>query len=560
MEPIEYLRILRRRWRIVAAAVVLGGLVVFLTTPDSAATEPTRSFSATHTLYRDPSAVSNAVTMDTMALLATTGEIPRRVAKELGSSEEPAILATRVTVAPDQNLGVLQFTATNTEGEEAARLANAFAEETVAYFDERDAIRQAEATERLDAQLEEQEEEIRSLEDQITRLESNGDGEADVLRSRRDALIRTYGYTVEQAQTLANQYTGSSGLVTLQTAVPIPVAEGGFQAPSNRLSRTALAALIAGLLGAVLGFMMDRLDVRIRTRRGAQAAFGLPVVAEIPKVRIGRHTIVTVARPASYAAEAFRMLRLSLQLATRYRSAAGNGQGDPVPVPRPERTHDGAQVVMVTSASPAEGKTTTAANVAASFAEIGKRVLVLDCDFRHAEQHRYFGAERAPGVSDYLARAEHRPDLHSLVQATTVPGVSIIPNGTFMDNPGELIAPDQDLIRGAAQLADVVVVDAGPVLSVNDPLALMPHVDGVVLVARSGKTTAEMAHRVAEVLTRADAPVVGVALVGVARSASSQPYYAQSRSMPMDPTWWRRDKRTKQSARPTDPEDSRSAR
>jgi Mrp family chromosome partitioning ATPase len=90
------------------------------------------------------------------------------------------------------------------------------------------------------------------------------------------------------------------------------------------------------------------------------------------------------------------------------------------------------------------------------------------------------------------------------------------------------------------ELADVVIIDAGPLLSVNDPIALMPHVDSVVLVARAGRTTAEIASRTAELLKRAGAPVVGVSLTGVTSSASSQPYYAQVRSAPIDAAWRRR--------------------
>jgi hypothetical protein len=138
-----------------------------------------------------------------------------------------------------------------------------------------------------------------------------------------------------------------------------------------------------------------------------------------------------------------------------------------------------------------------------------------------------------------LRDRDDRVFLGDLVQPTTLPGVMVIPNGTFVDNPGELIVPEQDLVGEAAKLADVVVIDAGPVLSVNDPIALAPHVDSVVIVARAGRTTGDLAARAAQLLARADAPIAGVALIGVPRSASSQPYYAQQRSRPLNQTWRR---------------------
>ena len=113
-----------------------------------------------------------------------------------------------------------------------------------------------------------------------------------------------------------------------------------------------------------------------------------------------------------------------------------------------------------------------------------------------------------------------------------MPGVRVVTNGTFVDNPGELIGPDQDLISQARVLADIVIVDAGPVLAVNDPSALVPQSDAVVVVSRSGKTTEDAAQRAAELLARMEAPVVGVALTGVPRGSSGQPYYAQLRSVP----------------------------
>jgi capsular exopolysaccharide synthesis family protein len=535
MEPVEYLRILRRRWGVVVVAVLLGATAAWATAPTGEAAEPQRTYEATHTLYRDPAAPQqHNITMDTVALLATTGEIPRRVAERMGTSAEPAVLASRVEVVPNQQLGTLTIASRDRDGERAAELANAFAEETVRYFDERDAVRREEATARLTRTLETQETQIRELD---ARLAGGIEGTAafELVRAERDALIRQYGYTIERAQEQAAHEAAGSGLVTLQAATPIPIVEGGFQPPRSREGRAGMGALLAGLLGIGLAFALDRLDIRIRTRRGAATSFGLPVLAEVPRLTPWRRQgVVTAERPASYAAEAFRILRLSLQITPRM--APGPTEGPAAlshswqPGKNGKNGRHAPKVILVTSAGPSEGKTTTAANLAASFAEIGKRVLLVDADFRHAEQHRYFGAERSPGVSDYLRIAG--ASLADFIQPTNMPGVAILPNGTPVDNPGELLGPDQQLLTHAAKLADVVVVDVGPLLSVNDPAALMPQVDAVALVARSGKTSAEAAYRTSELLARMHAPVTGVVLLGVPRSQSSQPYYAQTRSVP----------------------------
>ena len=535
MDPLEYLQALRRRWPIILVVVAVAGLLAWLTTPPAESVPEERFFTATHTLYDDPTETSQRdIGLDTIALLATTGEIPQRVADELGADVNPAVLASEVEVTPDQGLGTLTVSAQDDDGEQAAELANTFAEEILSFVDERDQVRREEQLERLTTERQDLEEEIRALDDDIADADEGSSAE-ELARADRDALLNRYRITSEQLDEVERAQVTGSGIVTLEAAVPVPETTGGIQVPRDLGTRLSVGILLGLLLGAGLAMFIDRIDTKIRARRDAERAFRLPVVTEVPKLasQATHHQIITSTQPASYAAESYRILRLSLQMAPKWLArqrgeTTGNGEA-PAEV----------QVVLVTSAGAGEGKTTTVANVAASFAEIGKRVLVIDADFRNAQQHRYFGVPRSPGVTEFLTRGVRRPALASLTQETNVPGVEILTNGTFVDNPGELIGPDQDLIAQARQLADIVVVDAGPVLAVNDPSALMPQADAVVVVARSGATTEESATRTAELLARTEAPVVGVALTAVPRSASGQPYYAQLRSVPGPARRWR---------------------
>lgn len=538
MEPLEYLRALRRRWVVVVVAALFAGAAAWLTAPPPESVPEQRSFRATHTLFNDPdSAGTLDVGLPTMALLATTGEIPRRVTDQLGLTIEPQVLADRLDVQTDTTVGTITITMNDRDGEFAAQVANTWARELLLFFEERQASLYQETSERLISRRQELERQARAVDGDLRRTtEDSVDYQLQL--SERDAIARQYGVITEQLSALERNQVSGIGIISLEQAVPVPVTAGGFTVPTNRNARGLMGLAIGLALGATVAIFADRVDTRIRDRRSAESVFRHPVLTEVPLVRRGQGRIITVAQPASFAAESYRILRLSLQMADRW-VRPGQPRGHAEPDHEAEDRANGhvvaggeAKVILFTSGGPGEGKSTSVANVAASYAEIGKRVLVLDCDFRNAQQHRLFDVPRSPGVTEYLTKGPRRPSLASVSQATAVPGVRLVANGTFVDNPGELMGPDQDLVAEARELADVVLVDAGPVLAVNDPAALMPQADAVVVIARSGKTTTDSAQRTIDVLTRMGAPIVGVALIAVPRSASGQPYYAQLRSVP----------------------------
>jgi Mrp family chromosome partitioning ATPase len=536
VQPLEYVKLLQRRWYIPVLTLMLGAAAAWMTTPANPG-PPISEYKATHTLFRDASVATSDYNLETLALLATTGDIPARVAGRLAEDVEPAVLAAEVTVSGDNKLGTLTVESSDRDGERAAALARGFAYEVVAYFDEQEAQAQESELRRSQQELEDMRDRLIQLEAQLATQPEQG-GEGDILRSEKDALLRQYGLTHELVQETRAGGPGTVGLITLQEAVPIPVLAEGFQPPRSRASRVAIACVLGPLLGVGLILLLEQLDTRVRTRRGAERAFGLPVVAEIPKMPARQRrgdAIVTVTAPGSFAAEAYRILRLSLQLMPRWilppptlMSEEGNliGQTKAAATPSPGP----AGVVLVTSPGPDEGKTTTIANLAASFAEVGKRVLVLDCDLRHPQQHQYLGCEQGPGVIEYLSsRGGQRPmALRHFVQPTLLPGVLLVPGGIPVENPGRLLGPEQDLIHAAAEIADIVLIDAGPILAVNDPSVLIPRADAVVVVARSGQTTAESAHLTSELLARLEAQVLGVALVDVPNGSLARRFDAQS--------------------------------
>ena len=289
----------------------------------------------------------------------------------------------------------------------------------------------------------------------------------------------------------------------------------------------ALFGALGFLLGAALALVLDRLDTRIRTKEDAEVASGLPVLAEIPFLpRRHRHELISATRPASPFAEAYRSLRSTLAFARGIvLEPRDDGGVDPgVPLGRGIDTEP--TVILVTSSGPYEGKTTTIANLAASYAETGRSVLVLDCDFRRPRLHQIFGTREIPGLADTLEDPSRFHADHEVICATSVDGVRLVPAGTPTDNPARLFTRARTLIEASRRQADVVLVDTPPYLVANDASELIPWVDAVVVVVKSRRTSQGPTERMIENMARQQAPVAGVVLVGTDQTQTGySPYY-----------------------------------
>jgi protein-tyrosine kinase len=179
--------------------------------------------------------------------------------------------------------------------------------------------------------------------------------------------------------------------------------------------------------------------------------------------------------------------------------------------------------LMVTSSSPSEGKSTTAANLAIVFAQQGKKVLLIDADLRKPTVHYTFRLNNYTGLTSVLTNSS---SLSSALQETNVENLSVLTSGPIPPNPAELLSSKtmDNCLRQLYEMFDLTIFDTPPVLAVTDAQILANKCDGTILVVASGKTEIGAAVKAKELLAAANAKLLGVVL-NQRKQREGQHYY-----------------------------------
>jgi len=169
------------------------------------------------------------------------------------------------------------------------------------------------------------------------------------------------------------------------------------------------------------------------------------------------------------------------------------------------------QSMMLTSATPGDGKSITLANIGISFAEIGRRTLIVDTDLRKPVQHKIFSTEKKPGLTDYLVGDV---SLEQVVYDVGVENLKFIPVGKNPPNPAEILSSKkfQEFVDSQKETFDMILFDTPPVISVTDPVLLSRKVDGVLFVVKFAKTDRQVAASAIESLKKSRANILGTVL------------------------------------------------
>jgi polysaccharide biosynthesis transport protein len=351
------------------------------------------------------------------------------------------------------------------------------------------------------AALEAQKAEAYKLRDQLVEY---------TLRQREFEANRTLYDSLQQRLRTASVQSGLESLEIDIVDRALPPANPVLR-PQSTLIMTALAfSLLAGI---VISFLLESLDTGLRSIAEIESITELPSLAIIPRARrssadqagtltTAQRNIGVLTQPKSQFAEAFRSLRTSLLLSTA---------GHP------------PKFIVLTSATPSEGKTTAATNLAAILAQRDTRVLLIDGDLRRPNIHHRFGLNGKIGLTTVLTGATK---LEETVQGVPeIPNLDILPSGPVPPFPTEMLSSGamDAILRRCGELYDYVVIDSPPILSVTDGVILARQADAVVLVVRHGKSSKHVVRRARDILLRSGAGITGIVLNAV--DLNSPEYY-----------------------------------
>lgn len=492
----DYVDVVRRWKRVIAAAVVLGvtmGLVLSLLQD--------RQYRATARLILQP--LEGEELFDVPGVMrpdparALKGEL--EVVRDL---PVPAEIAARsadlggVSATASEDSDIIRVSATSPDPEFAAQAADAYAR---AYIESR-RNRTVESLKAAAAQLESK---VKELDDQIAAIDETGPPEAT--SARRQALLErqsAFRVKLDEVQVEASIASGGARLA------------GPTRVPSTPFSPQPLRnTVVAGVLGLGLALgvvlVLEQLDDRIKSKDQLDPLTpDIPVLGIIPVAADGdgeQAQPVILTHPDSPAAEAIRSLRTSVEFLMSTRDC---------------------RVLQVTSANVSEGKTTIAANLAIALCQAGHHVLLLCCDLRRPLLPELFGLNNDAVGFTSVARGEVQV-LAAFQRVAGLPQLRVLTAGPPSTRPSELLDSRraQEIFNSARATADVVLIDSPPVLPVTDAAILARRVDATLVVVASGQTRLRHLRRALEILAQVNARILGIALNRAGDGDRYEPYH-----------------------------------
>lgn len=348
------------------------------------------------------------------------------------------------------------------------------------------------------------------------------DAEKAAAYKLRDDLLQ---YTLQEREYEANRalYDGleqrlrTAGVEAGLEATEIEPIDKAYPPLSPTLkSKTSILVVdtfVMLVFGMILAFVLESLDTGLRSVAEIESVSGLPSLALIPRARrsvsdetnlsTAMRNLGTLSSPKSQFSEAFRALRTSLLL-----SVAG---GEP-------------KVILLTSATPSEGKTTVSINLACVLAQRNVRVLIIDADLRRPTVHHRFGLNGKVGLTSVLTGSV---TLEEAIQTVPeIPQLDVLVSGPVPPFPTEMLSSEtmHHLLERCKGMYTHIIMDSPPLLSVTDSVVLARDADAVVMIVRHGKSSKHAMRRARDLLIRSGAPVTGIVLNAV--DLNSPEYYA----------------------------------
>ena len=339
-------------------------------------------------------------------------------------------------------------------------------------------------------------------------------------RLKRDESVLTQNYSYIRQQLEAAKIRAASGSGKVQI---IDIARN----PRKPISPNNIQDLLKGFIFSVIlsigiVYIIEFFDNSIRTPSDIEV-HDLSILGIIPSIggqnesekksifnnnsttkKIIRRRLITREDPRSPISEAYRSLRTSLLYTDIDKDTKS---------------------ILVSSAGPGEGKTTTVANMAITYANLGKKTLLIDTDLRRPVVHKILELNKEPGITNYLAGASK--NFSDLIQETDIQNLSVVTSGVIPPNPSELLGSEKmsNLIKILEEEWEIILFDSPPLVAVTDATMVSREIDKVVIVVKVGQTDKGAFSRTIALLNNVKAPLGGVVLNAVTQTNSYGSYY-----------------------------------
>jgi len=503
----SYLNILKRWWWLLVIVTALAAVISFLVstfliervyeartilliqTPDTQTSDYT-------------SLITSEKLANTYSQLMTTRPVLVDVINRLNLKKTVEGLRNSITIRPIPNTQLIEVKIRNSDPGMAAQIANTLASVYVEQHQAMQAYRFKESKQRITNQLAQLDQQSKDTKTMLDTVSSNPDKqvEKDILQVLLGQYRQNYTNLMQIYEEIQlTEASATASIIQMENAYPPekPV--------SPRVSmNTILAAVVVFVLVMGTIVLFESLDNTIKKSEQVTLKLHLPVLGSITGHSFEPGKPVTITQPRASVAEAFRTLRTNIQFAN-VDSPIGS--------------------LLITSPMLGDGKSTVASNLAIVMAQSGQQVILIDADLRRPRLHAIFALKNRPGLSRMFVQQD--VPLSEALQATEVPGLSVLTAGYLPPNPLELVGSDRMnmILHQAQEQADIVLIDAPPVSAVSDAAVLAKRMDGVLLVISVGKTQIDASQETLDQLNRAGTKIIGVVLNDKKAKKSRYYYY-----------------------------------
>jgi capsular exopolysaccharide synthesis family protein len=441
-------------------------------------------------------------------------EVRYRVARALPPSVKPGDVArvkVRTINPPDstRTSSVVELSLVSVDPDQAAQLLRIYASTYVEYWNNLNQERTVTSMALLSDKITEIDGQIETANAEMLDPATDDNRRSDLVAEAARLRTQRGGWENQRDRLEVGAQTGDLG-----GAEVISPAYGADTPVTPDIPKNLAIGLSFGLfLGVTVAFLRDYFDDSVKSKEIVERVTGVPALGLIPRFDTSTSELVAAAAPTAAAAEAFRALRTSVKFLSVDREV---------------------RVVQITSPSPGEGKTVTAANLAIVLAQAGDRVVLVGADLRRPRAEELLGVPLTPGLTGVLIGEVALPQAIRSVEG--LPNLSVLPAGYPPPNPSELLSGERArrLIDVLAQTYDIVILDCPPVLPVTDALVLARMADTTLLVTSVNRTSRRSLDRGVEVLQQVGAPLMGTVMTSLSPGATfgGEPYRYETTSYP----------------------------